>query len=242
VEFGEVDREFKGRIEASMVRLGLTPQDCVLILDFAGADFGDAEAVATITQDALEKAQTIGLWQHVVFQGTNYPEKNPAGDNSSVTVPRNEWLAWRAAIQSDTDSSNRLIFGDYCADCAKFQFRSGGGAAPIRHYRYCTPDSWLVVRGKADGEVEPAMRNVCRAILDSGQFAGREFSSADEYIYGTAMGYAGPGYATKWREINTTHHITQVVTDVGRIRGYRVVQQTIEDRPEQIPLFVSSVR
>ncbi len=89
----------------------------------------------------------------------------------------------------------------------------------------------------ADIKNEEAMREVAQSILDSGRFAGRDFSSADEYIYRTAKGYAGPGNPTTWREINTTHHITQVISDIGKIEGFSVARLTVEDPPEQLRLL-----
>jgi hypothetical protein len=237
VQSGEIGSDLAGRTAAAMSQFGITPESCALMLDFADADFSNVEAVAVIAGAALEDVQAIGRWKSVIFQGTNYPDKNPATEDSFATVARNEWLAWKIAVQNDTNASAHLIFGDYCADSANFEFRSGGGALPIRHYRYCTADSWLVVRGKSDIPPGDAMRGVSQFILDRGVFAGRDFSSADEYIYGTAKGYDGPGSPTSWREINTAHHITQVVSDIGRMRGFSVERRAVVNPPTQTSLF-----
>lgn len=216
IESGEIGRDLAGRVAAAMSRFAITPENCAVMLDFADADLADVEAVASIAQAALEDVQAIGVWASVIFQGTNYPERNPADENSTATVARNEWLAWKAAGQADANTSEHPVFGDYCADNAKFEFRSGG-SAPHKHYRYCIAESWPVARGKTNLTYEESMRGVCQSILNSGKFAGRDFSSSDEYIYRTAKGYDGPGNPTTWREINTTHHITQVISDIGRL-------------------------
>jgi hypothetical protein len=39
---------------------------------------------------------------------------------------------------------------------------------------------------------------------------------------------AGPGTATTWREINTTHHITQVVRDIGRVKDLSFADLKVE--------------
>jgi Beta protein len=199
-----------------------------------------SEPGSQIVQSALEEVQAIGVWRRVVFQGTNYPERNPVTERpsvSSVTVARNEWLAWKMASQTDANVAEHLLFGDYCADAAKFQFRSAGCVVPIRHYRYCTPDNWLVVRGRANSASTEAMREVCQAILESGSFAGRGFSSADDYIYRTAMGDDGPGNPMIWREVNTIHHITQVVSGIGEMQGFSVAQRALRGAPEQLSLL-----
>jgi len=237
VQSGEIDRHLAGRVTAVMDRLDVIPPECALLLDFADADLTNVDAVASVISNTLEEVQGIGRWQSIIFQGTNYPDKNPAAENSSVSVPRNEWLAWSKTIKDDPNSSASLLFGDYAADNANFEFRSGGGAAPYRYYRYCLTDRWTVVRGSQDVAQAEAMREVCQTILDSGYFAGPDFSSADEFIYQTAKGYAGPGNATTWREINTAHHITQVVSDIGRMRGFSVGRRVVAVAPRQESLF-----
>lgn len=237
VESGEIDRELGRRLAAVMSALGVTPEECSILADFSDADFSDALAVAGIAQATLEDLQGIGRWRHVVFQGTNYPEVNPSESDGNAVVPRNEWLAWKEAIKLDGTSPEHLVFGDYGADCAKFEFRKASGGIPIRHYRYTTPESWLVFRGSAAGQAEAVMRGVCERILGSGKFAGRGFSSADEYIFKTAKGWDGPGNGSTWREINTTHHITQVVRDIGGIKGMSFTETTFSDPADQ-PSFL----
>jgi hypothetical protein len=237
VESGEIDRDLGARLAAAMSALGVTPERCAILADFSDADFSDAFAVASIAQAALEDLQGIGRWHHVVFQGTNYPEVNPAEPNGDAVIPRNEWLAWKEAIKLDGASPEHLVFGDYGADCAKFEFRNASGGIPIRHYRYTTPDSWLVFRGPAAGQAEIVMRDVCERILRSGKFAGRGFSSADDYIFQTAKGWQGPGNGSTWREINTTHHITRVVRDIGGIKGMSFAETAFSDPADQ-PSFL----
>jgi len=237
VESGEIDRDLGGRLAAAVSALGLTPEGCAVLADFSDADFSDPLAVASIAQAALEDLQGMGRWRHVVFQGTNYPEVNPAESDGDAVVPRNEWLAWKAAIKLDGASPEHLVFGDYGADCAKFEFKKASGGIPIRHYRYTTSDSWLVVRGSAEGQPAAVMRGVCERILRSGKFAGQGFSSADDYIFKTAKGWDGPGNGSTWREINTTHHITRVVRDIGGIKGMTFTETTFSDPADQLSLI-----
>jgi hypothetical protein len=70
------------------------------------------------------------------------------------------------------------------------------------------------------------MQRVCRNIVDSGHFAGASFSAADSYIFRTANNDDGPGNATTWRQINTTHHITRAVVDIAKVRGIEITEKT----------------
>ncbi|MFT4936057.1 MAG: hypothetical protein ACI9LT_002769 [Pseudoalteromonas distincta] len=217
-------------------QLGLSEQDCAIVVDFHDADLTDHTLVSPVISGALEAIQAVAPWRHIVFQGTNFPEKNPAEPGSYSMVPRNEWLAWRDAVSFDPETADYLMFGDYAADCAKISFGGSGGRA-ICHYRYTVAEGWLVQRAVDTGRNEDRMRTVCTGILESGHFAGRDFSSADEYIYNTAHRRAGPGTAMDWRAINTTHHITRVVKDVGAVRGRRFAERAVAPHLVQTELF-----
>jgi hypothetical protein len=229
------DPDRGGRLGA-LETMKLIPDQCVIIVDFHDADLSEPSIVAPIIAGTLEYLQLSARWQQVVFQGTNFPDKNPAEQNSNVLVSRNEWLAWRRAVSFDPATADHLLFGDYAADCAKLVFGGGGGAA-IRHYRYTTPEAWHVQRGPQEGGHEEVMRKVCQGILDSGYFAGRDFSTADDYIFLTANGQAGPGNSTIWRAVNTTHHITRVVADVGGVRGLTFTRKAVEPVAAQLDLL-----
>jgi hypothetical protein len=74
-------------------------------------------------------------------------------------------------------------------------------------------------------------------ILNSGRFADRTFSAADDYIFRTAQGQAGPGNAATWRAVNTTHHITRVVADIGHVRGFALQQSAAPPPPIRQDMF-----
>jgi T4 beta protein len=231
------DNEIVKKALGVVEKLGLTPEDCMVVADFHDADFANADLVAPVIASVLDMLQSSALWQQIVFQGTNYPETNPADPDSHTLVPRNEWIAWRKAVRFDPATADYMIFGDYAADCAKILFKNGGGARLIRHYRYATPEAWLVQRGPDTGTHAASMRKVCQKILASGQFAGRNFSSADDYIFRTAHNAGGPGGGKEWRAINTTHHITRVVADIGSVRGLELKRTTLEPLESQMALF-----
>jgi len=236
-----VRADFGADIKSALAGVGLEASDCAVIADFSDADFSDPDPVAPIIGGALEQLQTLGNWQHIIFQATYYPESNPAVPGESTLCPRNEWLAWRQAVHFDPTTAGHLIFGDYAADSSKMVFGSKGGR-PIPHYRYTTATSWLIERGKASGGYLEVMQDVCKRVVKSGHFAGAVFSHADRLIYRTAHGLEGPGNATTWRQINTTHHVTRVVTDVAKVRGIVIREIAVERAPqEQMALLDGAV-
>jgi len=232
----DIERDdLKTRIHTALLRLAIKPSECFLILDFGSPDFSDLPVVAEIIVASFQKVMEIGLWGQVIWQATSYPEANPAPRGGYIELPRSEWLAWCVASELDADFRRSVMYGDFGADSAKFNFGTSGGA-PRRHYRYSTPEKWLVPRGQDDGSVADAMRWVAEKIVRSGHFAGRMFSSGDRFISDTAHDSGKPGNPTTWRKVNTIHHLTRVVTDLGAYRGYRILERADEPAPEQAPL------
>jgi hypothetical protein len=109
---------------------------------------------------------------------------------------------------------------------------------PIPHSRYATDEAWLVVRGKRDGNSNDEMRKVFNALIASLDFAGRQASSADEFIFAAARDTTrGCGNSTIWRQLNTTRHITQAVTDIAKVRGIDIQPLPVPKEEIQVPMF-----
>jgi hypothetical protein len=217
--------------------LKLSPQDCSVIADFAGSDFSMPTVVAEVITGVLEELQEIGHWRQIVFQGTNYPEANPAIDGGAASISRNEWLAWQAAVRFNPETADHMIFGDYAADCSKINF-SKSGARAIPHIRYTTDTKWEVIRGRRDGQSTSEMRSVYQRIVDSADFSGARFSQADSYMFNAARdSRLGCGNSTTWRQLNTTHHITQVVRNIASVRGISISLLPDVGTSAQVGLF-----
>jgi hypothetical protein len=220
-----VDVKLRERLHRVLLKqLRLKPDSCALILDMSQADLSLPDVHEMIIT-FFEQVTEVGLWHNVIFQGTNYPEKNPAIAGGTASVGRREWEAWKAAGEKDAFVKRGLMYGDFASDSAKFNFSQKGGRT-IPHYRYATAARWVVDRGKKDERLRDVMPRLARGIVESGHFAGRGFSHADRMISDTALGLSGPGNATTWRRINIGHHITRVVTDLGPIRGFEIIRMS----------------
>lgn len=213
----------------------VTPSTCTLIIDFSGSDLSDPKVAAPIVVDTITRLLAAAVWGLVVFQGTSYPDTNLAPVGGCYVVERNEWRTWLEALADDPSIATQVVFGDYAADCAKMRFDSGG--RPIPHLRYTTSSAWLIQRGMDKVRYATAMRDVCQRIVEHQDFAGDWFSSADEKISRVAAGEADAGQATDWRAMNTTHHVTRVVADLGQFRGYKFQRRLAPPRPTQITFF-----
>ena len=232
-----VDVNLRDRLHKVLLkRLKVKPDSCTVILDMTEADLSlpdTHELVAAFHMQVME----VGLWHSVIFQGTSYPETNPAPVGGSIEVPRLEWATWRDAALSDPVVRRGLLFGDFAADSAKFNFGKGGRTIP--HYRYAGSKSWTVVRAAKGVPLKIAMPTLARSIVESDLFAGRGFSIADRMLQDTALELGGPGNATTWRRINIGHHITRVVIDLGHMLHFSITTHVEETPAPQKSLFES---
>lgn len=237
VQSGDMtDPNLNERVRSVLISLGLTASECAVFADFSDADLSDHFLVAPIIRSALEQIQTFGQWQLIAFQGTHYPEKNPAEPGQTISHPRNEWRAWREAVSFDPSTEEHMVFGDFAADSAKMDF-GGKGGRPIPHCRYTTDSHWLVIRGDETGSTNEVMKEVFGRVLKSGKFSGPQFSEADAYINDVACdNLDGAGNATTWRQVNTTHHITRVVADIAKVRGIRITELPSSPTGDQLLL------
>lgn len=230
----------QSRLDQVFDTLELDRSECAFIADASKLDFSNAGVAALVLEGILERAQELGLFKYSIVQGTNYPDVNPAPDGGSTRVLRNEWLAWKQAVRFNPETGRHLIFGDFCADCAKLVFGPSGAPA-IRHVRYALENYWIVERGRKVGKSNEEMRSVFRRLLASGEFAGERVSEADAYISRVASNsLLGCGNATTWRQLNTTRHITQTVLDIARVRGIEIKQLPAPELARQESLFDSN--
>jgi hypothetical protein len=212
----------------------------IVLADFSDAYLGDPEIVAPIIRGAFETLQGLGPWKLLAFQGTAYPEHNPAQHGKTESIDRSEWLAWNAAVHYGASTSGRLLFGDYGADCSKINFAKGRARA-IRHIRYTTSERWYIVRAKEKGTDSDLMQDVCSRIVTADWYDGRDYSVADDHIFRIARRMRGPGRAFDWRAFNTAHHITRVVRDLGAPKKEIFTSldaKQLEIAPEEIPQLI----
>lgn len=230
------DERLQNRVHAALLKIVALPSQCILVLDLSGADFSATESVAEFIVGAFQRVFEIGRWRRIVTTATSYPEKNPAEENGEVLLQRNEWDAWNIAVNHDSVIRQNLMYGDFAADSSKFVF--SGGTTPIRHYRYTSEKGWFVVRGSKSIELKATMVDVATRIVKSRHFLGKNFSTADRFIFETANGAAsGPGNAMIWRKVNTIHHLTLIIRDLGRVYGYKIRELAEAETGFQPDLF-----
>jgi hypothetical protein len=237
VDYEEVDRE---AITEALKAAGLGATDCVVFVDFTNAPLDPKIATGSVS-GVLDLVGEVGLWQRVIFQGSNFLNKNPAGAGKTEVIPRHEWDVFHAALKECSIPPDRLGYGDFGADHGKMAFsRKKGGGRAHRQLRYTTTTNTLVVRGADTGTDADEIADVCKRIVNSGHFAGQAFSEADDRIYCLAKGIvSGPGTASNWREWNMLHHMMRVIRDLGAIAGVEFALGRVTPEVDQQSLFAN---
>jgi Beta protein len=121
---------------------------------------------------------------------------------------------------------------DNCCRCD-----GGTSSVQIHNLRYSAATSIIVIRGKETGTQGDAMKEVCQRVLTCGQYAGQEYSYADDQIWRVAHGQSTGGTPSMWREWNMAHHMTRVVRDLGSMAGITFPDGPVSALVEQGSLF-----
>lgn len=96
VDFIEVG--LKDRLLRAIERVGVTPEETAVLIEFPDTDFSQPELVGGVFESAIEALEEAARWYAIVCQATSYPEKNPATHGGEILVPRVEWNAWVSAV------------------------------------------------------------------------------------------------------------------------------------------------
>ncbi|MCG5446113.1 beta family protein [Micromonospora sp. NIE79] len=98
---------------------------------------------------------------------------------------------------------------------------AGAAWRPMPSLRYSDDEVWWIYRRPHDAANRHAMYDLCKELVSSDHWPtqGRDFSWGDHQIAARADGAGGPGNAASWRAWTTSHHLAQVMDQLGR-SGY----------------------
>ncbi len=230
-----MDSALPTQIQSALRALVARPDQTVLVIDGSGSHL-DLETTPEVVSGVILKLMETGLWRRIIFQSTSYPEANPAKPNTLEILPRPEFGIWRRVRETDPTLRENVMFGDFGADSAKFHFESVN-IAPIRHFRICTSSEWLVPRGENDVPHRVATRTAATHLVSDARYSGRAFSWGDNFLFERSNGFNGPGSSTTWRAVNTNHHLTMVVRDIGTLNNFEIGRYAHGDFDNQMQLM-----
>jgi hypothetical protein len=201
----DIDEALSGLLE----ELGLSRHHVDLVLDL-GVVNGDlaVRAGSRIAADALRGLSGIDEWRQIVVAAGAFP--SDLSNYGAWTI--GEPIRYDAALYDHLQQRKRLprmpIFGDY--GIAHPLLATGPAFPPAPQLRYTVADRWLTLKGaRNDPRGHEQFYEVCETIAQHPEFAGAALGRADARIADSRR--YGPGNASTWREIGTTHHMDFVV-------------------------------
>ncbi len=187
-----------------------------LIVDF-GALATEAPTSLLLARSVLSMIPTLRAWNTIIFAAASFPEDLSGVNSASVdTLPRREWLLWKALQRKPGLLPPNLIFSDYAISHPIPRELDPRIMRMSANIRYTTVEHWLIMKGRNVTQYGfEQYFELCRRLIERPEYTGREFSWADEFIWKCAHHEAGPGNATTWRKVGVNHHITFVVRQLA---------------------------
>lgn len=211
---------FEGNFSSVMASLKARPEEVDLILDLSLPDtFEPYRVFAKALAHAVGRVKCLPYLRSFVLAGSSL---NLRG----ITIPgglaiRHEWLLYKQ-LADILDSSHQRIptYGDYAIESPTFlpslDMRL---ITPSARLIYTAGEKWLVKKGTAFRGNEAQMVGLCKSILESGYYAGPEYSDGDLRIMQTATGKNNLGNLSTWKQVGMNHHLTMVVDQVSSFHG-----------------------
>lgn len=197
---------------------GLLPEKCTILLNLEDLPF-EIEGVDENVSNLIDALWGVARWDRIVPQASTFPRKNNVKPGKTERFRRHEWFVLMAALKSCSVPTESLGYSDFGADSCQIKFPKKAGGRAIRHIRYSTAQDYIIFRAGETGTDEALMREVCRRIVFGDEFFGTGHSYAGGKLWDIANGIAGPGNASVWRELNTAHHVSMIVRDLGAMAG-----------------------
>lgn len=205
-------------IDRLLEDLSVSAADAHLVVDFGVlADEGGIRLASRMARYLLGDIPHLEDWQSFTLAAGAFPSAlTDVQASVFAEIPRTDWLFWR-----DTTERLRLGrhpgFGDYAI--ANPSIAQGAAFAPAPQIRYTADEHWLILRGrKGVRRGSQQFYDICARIVERAEYAGRDFSWGDEYIWqaaqsapDSAVQLVGPGNASTWRSVATSHHLAKVV-------------------------------
>ncbi len=178
---------------------------------------GEAEQFAA---EALIPKIYLQNLAHFCIIGGSFPGSKDLIEyrNSVVTIPRYEFLLWKAIKSSKISGASKLGYGDYTIRDIELPY-SGFITHQIPTLRYTLDSEFYINRGDSNRKHPRGMNQFndeCRDLVRSGFFRGPDFSYGDQQIFekGTVEG-SSPGNSSIWAQIGVNQHIEFVVNQLS---------------------------
>lgn len=211
-----------GSAISDLVRaLGVTPSDIDVLLDFGAVLPNQGPQVALAARSLILTLPAVGDWRTLTFAASSFPENLTAfGPDSITSIARAEWIAWTSLVRHGGTLPRIPRFADYGVGHPVLLDVDPRIMQMSANIRYTTPNDWLIAKGRGvKRQGFEQFHDLSERVSALPEFKGGSYSWGDAYIQRCATRNEGPGNATTWRRVGTTHHVTLAAEQVASLTG-----------------------
>jgi hypothetical protein len=166
----------------------------------------------------INSLPAIKDWRTLTLAGSAFPV-NLSQFTAHVPeiTPRTEWRVWTQVV-SNPDLVRLPAFGDYAVQHPEPSEINPKLMKMSAQLRYARQDDWLIFKGRNVRDYgHDQFTKICEGLAKMPDFRGAAFSWGDKYIADCAAGTDGPGNATTWRKVATSHHLAVVSAQLASL-------------------------
>jgi len=191
-----------------------------LVLDLRALTPDEPMDVGGLVEIA-ERLPRLSRWRTFTVAATSFP-RNLAGlpPSDFSLIPRGEWDLWENLVRGSRLIDRLPTFGDYGISHPEPSEVDPRIIRPSASIRYTHDSCWLVPKARNLRDYGyDQFHEVCEALVRRTEYAGRQFSWGDNYIYDCAARRVGTGNLTTWRKVGTSHHLAFAVRQLASGTG-----------------------
>lgn len=196
------------------------PSETDLIIDLKAIDQDNIHDKNIVLKALLSDIPEIDSFRNIILAGASFPETLTECEKHELCfTERYEYKLWTDTKKYNKKYNINLIYSDYCVNHPKYM-EYIIGMSPSFNIRYTTDDSYMIIKGDTikKGGLEPkSIIDLCKKIVNSGKFKGKDYSWGDDFIASRSLDSASNGNLSTWRKVGTNHHITLVVNQLSNL-------------------------
>lgn len=199
----------RGQLAKVLAGTGLRTRDIDLLIDFTTvASTRDVTRCVPLALDMLTRVAANGPWRSVALAAGAFPKSISALQSGSVTpLPR-----YDARFFAQVLSAGPQIQPDYGDYGINYPIMGPSPPrAPKPNLRYTDGLVWQVDREDRLLPGNDSFFTVCARAVQSGYWAGINFSQGDTEIERCSRRVGSAGTATQWLQYGASHHMASVV-------------------------------
>lgn len=190
-----------------------------LVLDFKEVSRRQTGLLLISAANLISSLPDVQKWRTLTLAASSFPQDlSGVGPDSEELIQRAGWAVWRALFQKGEKIRRLPRFGDYGVNHPEPVEIDPRIMRMSANLRYTLEEEWLVLKGRNVRDFGYDQFNgLCRVLSQRRDYSGPAFSWGDNYISLCAGDQIGPGNASIWRKIGTSHHLSFVVSQLSKI-------------------------